>query len=478
MRKILFVLCAFLLITLSSCTIGGVSKGGYLLINDPSLDLSVSRHIVNNDSDFVNDSVKQAITKNTDKYNDQYFLHNSLIVFSILETSGSISHKISSHKIDNDTITINVKRTTPEWCTDDMMNWLVAYEVTKEELQNVNSIVIMVNGEELKDRVIEEHEDYLLTFQDENEYIIKKPTKTLFNSGEEIKILTHVFNNMELSMYINGEVYEDVIQNKVFYEGKYVYEFIFFMPNCSCVVSFKPSFGDDPIDFTFILNGPKTYHHVIETTEELLYSDLKSYIYAETTYVLDEEFFSNNSLVVFSLKEDSSSIRYELESVYEDGGVIYVKLNKNIPDIYTEDLQTPLVVLVVSKDRLNKARLVRVYCEDVELEEEYGENEQLLVEALKALGYHVTNIHHYYGKYGNSLVVLFNLLGGGAITQEKVADAVFLYPDTTTMMVYVNGEFTSLGKAYENGYLTYNDIKDIEAIHKGNMQYIYDAMGE
>ena len=74
-------------------------------------------------------------------------------------------------------------------------------------------------------------------------------------------------------------------------------------------------------------------------------------------------------------------------------------------------------------------------------------------------------ILHYCGTYENGAIVA--MLAGSdegfddAMWTETVAECDFNYSNGNRIHVYYKGEFYTLTKAYENGYLTKENIKDI-----------------
>lgn len=71
------------------------------------------------------------------KYNDDYFKNNILVLFSIQEGSGSISHELENIKFNDDNIQfiiqVNIFR---ESGTDDMANWIGIFEMKKDIIPN------------------------------------------------------------------------------------------------------------------------------------------------------------------------------------------------------------------------------------------------------------------------------------------------------------------------------------------------------
>lgn len=77
-----------------------------------------------------------------DKYNETYFIDNSLFVFMISESSGGNSHKLQYKEITGDgTLVIEYKLTNVgENC--DMAYWHVFFELSKEQAESVKRIEV------------------------------------------------------------------------------------------------------------------------------------------------------------------------------------------------------------------------------------------------------------------------------------------------------------------------------------------------
>lgn len=86
-----------------------------------------------NESYFHNDDIYE-------KYNEQYFLNNTLFVFLISESSGGNRHKLYDSSINKDgTLVVNCK-TTNQGMTCDMAYWVVFYELENESAKKVKKI--------------------------------------------------------------------------------------------------------------------------------------------------------------------------------------------------------------------------------------------------------------------------------------------------------------------------------------------------
>ena len=95
------------------------------------------------------------------------------------------------------------------------------------------------------------------------------------------------------------------------------------------------------------------------------------------------------------------------------------------------------------------------------------DDEYIILSAYEELGHENPHIIKYYGKYESGAIVALLSLEGyfDMITYENIEDFTFRYPNQNHIQVFYNGYFYSLTKAYQNGYLTYDDIAAIYEIH-------------
>ena len=81
---------------------------------------------------------------NLKSYDENYFIDNALILFTISEGSGAFTHRLSIKKVD-DTLDVYYERDElPKNAgyTCDMAYWLVAVEVNHQELESINKLKI------------------------------------------------------------------------------------------------------------------------------------------------------------------------------------------------------------------------------------------------------------------------------------------------------------------------------------------------
>ena len=79
-----------------------------------------------------------------EKYDEEYFKENNLIIIYLTEPSGSITHEIKDISINEERICISIKQNYPEYLTCDMAGWLLILEIEKD--LNVTDIIIKMKG--------------------------------------------------------------------------------------------------------------------------------------------------------------------------------------------------------------------------------------------------------------------------------------------------------------------------------------------
>lgn len=68
-----------------------------------------------------------------DKYTDGYFNDNLIVLVTLEEPSGSISHKVKDISNDNEKMNVAIERTVPEVGTTDMAQWHIIIELIKAD---------------------------------------------------------------------------------------------------------------------------------------------------------------------------------------------------------------------------------------------------------------------------------------------------------------------------------------------------------
>lgn len=79
----------------------------------------------------------------------------------------------------------------------------------------------------------------------------------------------------------------------------------------------------------------------------------------------------------------------------------------------------------------------------------------------------------YYGTYGDC-IVFFEQGQLTTMTTINIAGQEFIYGWSFLLRVYRNGEFMELEQAYEDGYITKSQIKELAKYHKSLNEKWYD----
>ena len=75
-------------------------------------------------------------------------------------------------------------------------------------------------------------------------------------------------------------------------------------------------------------------------------------------------------------------------------------------------------------------------------------------------------VDYCYGVYGECVPVMMEgYIVNQASREEKIGSIVIQYKDGNSIIVWKNGKFYSIKEAYENGFLTVEDLKKIADIH-------------
>lgn len=78
-----------------------------------------------------------------EKYTEEFFTNKSLIAFCLDESSSSIKVEVEKLYINSDEVSIELKKTSPDWCEDAMASWLIIVEVDTKLDSSLN---INING--------------------------------------------------------------------------------------------------------------------------------------------------------------------------------------------------------------------------------------------------------------------------------------------------------------------------------------------
>lgn len=81
-----------------------------------------------------------------EKYDDEYFEENILILVLLEEPSGSIRHEVKSVKAYRGNVEIDIAVKCPEVCTEDMAEWHIIIEIDKDSgIENNDNIKVNLN---------------------------------------------------------------------------------------------------------------------------------------------------------------------------------------------------------------------------------------------------------------------------------------------------------------------------------------------
>lgn len=74
-----------------------------------------------------------------EKYDEEYFKENNLVIIYLTEASGSITHDIKDISISEETINIDIVKKSTQYLTWDMAGWLLILEVDNSiEITSIN----------------------------------------------------------------------------------------------------------------------------------------------------------------------------------------------------------------------------------------------------------------------------------------------------------------------------------------------------
>lgn len=82
-------------------------------------------------------------------------------------------------------------------------------------------------------------------------------------------------------------------------------------------------------------------------------------------------------------------------------------------------------------------------------------------------------IRDYFGMYNECQVMLLSGIYPDAIYEINIAGYDFIFSQLREMDVYRNGEFTTLSTAYENGWISKDDVRDIHYYYSSAYKYLY-----
>ncbi len=95
----------------------------------------------------------------------------------------------------------------------------------------------------------------------------------------------------------------------------------------------------------FIKEGRKAFY--LDSDSDQDYSFLKN------TEEYTEEFFEDKSVILVYVTESSGSIRHEVDSVIRRDGIVYVFMDRIVPEVCTDDMASWFITVAVDKDLLS-----------------------------------------------------------------------------------------------------------------------------
>lgn len=168
---------------------------------------------------------------------------------------------------------------------------------------------------------------------------------------------------------------------------------------------------------------------------------------------------------------DPAWIYEELESVYSAGEVVNVKIIRLVNNfgymLFLNGVEIPEIFLDGGGYRLYRFIMPE---EDVVLDLKVIEDRTYedIIRNFYTLFPDAEDVEvlNYYGQYGAADVVMLKTMSAeSGYASETVSGYQFLYPNQNLISVRIDGVFVSLNAAYENGFLTVEDVEDIYRLH-------------
>lgn len=141
---------------------------------------------------------------------------------------------------------------------------------------------------------------------------------------------------------------------------------------------------------------------------------------------------------------------------------------------------TPLVPLTAEQELKIKEDYLEFYKADVqrfenneneyyrqltpEEQERFREKHDLPEDYVYQMTTEDVDIYKYFGKYNNCVAIFIDSIlydYNEKVWSENVAGCTFLYSSSRQISIYKNGEFTTLNIAYNKGWVSKEDVKDI-----------------
>lgn len=150
---------------------------------------------------------------------------------------------------------------------------------------------------------------------------------------------------------------------------------------CTMLVAFKSQDKTTKLIRTNYVSGTHGKTIVIDSLEELeeyynankekhnlghrekVYSDT-TIGFADATKEYDEEFFKNHNIVLVLLTASSGSIRYKVENINLNDGVMEINITKKTPEIGTCDMAGWHIIIETDKQEIEE---IKVMVDDKEI---------------------------------------------------------------------------------------------------------------
>ena len=81
-----------------------------------------------------------------EEYDEEWFKEKTLVIVLLIESSGSIRHKVTKASVKDGTMEVNITKKIPEIGTCDMAGWHVLVETEKVEIEEIS---VVVDGKEI-----------------------------------------------------------------------------------------------------------------------------------------------------------------------------------------------------------------------------------------------------------------------------------------------------------------------------------------
>lgn len=114
----------------------GSDKGFPLVKADTIEELNAFAKGVNS-YEYVWDSFNDIVTK----YNEEFFVENTLLLIYVSEGSGSVRHKVTSVTSKAGKVSVDIERIVPEAGTCDMAGWIITVELKKNDIVKCSEFV-------------------------------------------------------------------------------------------------------------------------------------------------------------------------------------------------------------------------------------------------------------------------------------------------------------------------------------------------